>query len=121
VKFAALRVSFRRVKRLFASSRIGTSTQPYGALATWLITLINIVSGNFDRAGGYMFTSPAVDLVDPRFGTKPGGFDRWRSRVRDLPEFSGELPVSTMAETRIDELCGNAAFSGLPVTVESTI
>lgn len=78
--------------------RIGTSTQTFGALSTWLVTLINIASGNFDRAGGYMFASPAIDLVEPQFGIESGGFNRWSSRVRKLPEFSGEFPVSTMAD-----------------------
>lgn len=83
--------------------RIGTSTQTFGGLATWLVALVNIASGNFDRAGGYMFTSPAIDLVDPKYGIERGGFDRWRSRVRGLPEFSGELPVSTIADEILEE------------------
>ena len=83
--------------------RIGTSTQPFGAIATWLVALVNIASGNFDRAGGYMFTSPAIDLVDPQFAIERGGFDRWKSRVRNLPEFSGELPVSTLADEILEE------------------
>lgn len=83
--------------------RIGTSTQPFGGLATWLVALVNIASGNFDRAGGYMFTSPAIDLVDPQFDIERGGFARWRSRVRNLPEFAGELPVSTIADEILGE------------------
>jgi anaerobic selenocysteine-containing dehydrogenase len=31
-------------------------------------------------------------------GIGPGAFGRWRSRVRGLPEFGGELPVVTLAE-----------------------
>ena len=85
--------------------RIGTSTQPFGALATWLVALVNIASGNFDRAGGYMFTSPAIDLVDP-LAIDRGGFDRWKSRVRNLPEFSGELPVSTIADEILEKETG---------------
>jgi anaerobic selenocysteine-containing dehydrogenase len=46
-----------------------------------------------------MYTTAAVDLE--RLARLVGfelGFDRWRSRVRGLPEFGGELPVVTMAE-----------------------
>ena len=43
-----------------------------------------------------MFPSPAIDLVRGKKGAQPLG--RWTSRVRGLPEFYGELPVSTMAE-----------------------
>ena len=76
--------------------RMGVSTQAHGGLCHWLINLINIVSGHFDLAGGMMFPSPAIDLVEGKKGKHPLG--RWTSRVRDMPEFYGELPVSVMAE-----------------------
>jgi anaerobic selenocysteine-containing dehydrogenase len=92
----------RRVAREFAAAgaaicygRMGVSTQRFGALCQWLIQLINIATGNLDREGGSLFTLPAVDQV-PRIG--PGGFDRHRSRVRNLPEFDRELPAAAMAE-----------------------
>jgi anaerobic selenocysteine-containing dehydrogenase len=76
--------------------RMGVSTQRYGSLCQWLINCINIVTGNFDTPGGAMFTRPAIDVLA---GAKPRPvFGRWKSRVRGLPEFMGELPVSTMAE-----------------------
>ena len=79
--------------------RMGVSVQQHGGLCQWLINVLNIVSGNFDRAGGAMFTTPAVDL--PAVTAAQGGrghYDRYRSRVRGLPEFGGELPVSALAE-----------------------
>ncbi len=92
----------RRIAREFAAAgaaicygRMGVSTQRFGALCQWLIQLINIATGNLDREGGSLFTLPAVDQV-PRTG--PGGFDRHRSRVRNLPEFDRELPAAAMAE-----------------------
>lgn len=85
--------------------RVGTSTQEFGALCQWLIYALNIVTGNFDRAGGAMFPLPAVDVVGmPRsFAAGRGGFGRFRSRVRGLPEFGGELPVVTLAEEILTE------------------
>jgi anaerobic selenocysteine-containing dehydrogenase len=77
--------------------RVGTSTQLFGALCAWLINLINVVTGNFDSPGGAMFTNPLVDLINPKLGER-GGFRRWASRVRELPEFSGDLPVGTLAD-----------------------
>jgi anaerobic selenocysteine-containing dehydrogenase len=115
-----------RLTREFAASdsavcygRIGLSTQAFGGLCQWLINAINILTGNFDRAGGAMFTSPAFDLLQ---AAKGGGvYDRWRSRVREAPEFMGELPVSVLAEEmltagegRIRALvtsCGNPVLS----------
>ena len=80
--------------------RVGTSTQSYGALCCVLINALNALTGNLDRAGGVMFPTPALDpLTLPRgVGPGPGGFARFTSRVRGLPEFGGELPVATLAE-----------------------
>jgi len=79
---------------------MGTSTQEFGSLCMWLINLINAVTGNLDEPGGSMFSSPAVDVLNTAggFGAGRGSYDRWRSRVRDLPEFGGELPSATIAE-----------------------
>ena len=79
--------------------RVGVCTQEFGGLAAWLINVLNVVTGNFDRAGGAMFTTPAADLVGlaTRLGER-GHFGVWKSRVRGLPEFGGELPVAALAE-----------------------
>ena len=79
--------------------RMGVSTQVYGTMCQWLINLINILTGNFDRRGGVLFTKPAFDAVTlaARLGSR-GSFGRRRSRVRQLPEFSGEYPSSTLAD-----------------------
>lgn len=80
-------------------ARMGLSVQQYGGLCQWLVSVLNIVSGNFDRPGGVMFTKPAIDL--PAILAARGGrghFDKYRSRVRKLPEFGGEFPVAVMAE-----------------------
>jgi anaerobic selenocysteine-containing dehydrogenase len=77
--------------------RLGVSTQEFGAVCQWAIQCLNIVAGNLDHEGGVMLTSPAVDLVGRGIIGK-GHHDLWRSRVRDLPEFAGELPSSTLAD-----------------------
>lgn len=77
--------------------RVGVSTQEFGLVATWALQLLNLVTGNLDRPGGVMLTRPAVDAVG-RGLIGRGHHDAWRSRVRGLPEFAGELPVATLAE-----------------------
>ena len=82
-----------------AYGRVGVSMQEFGGLACWLISALNVVTGRLDVRGGAMFTRPAVDILkaDQR---SPDGlrFGRWTSRIRGLPEFAGELPVSALAE-----------------------
>lgn len=80
-------------------SRMGTSTQAFGGLATWLVYCLNILTGKLDAVGGVRFTQPAIDLVAlGALAGQNGHFDTRRSRVRGLPEFSGEYPASTMAD-----------------------
>lgn len=96
----------RRLTREFALApsavcygRMGLSTQAFGSLCQWLVQLVNMLTGNLDREGGAMFTLPAFDLVGQQALTgKFGAFGRWKSRVRGLPEFGGELPVAALAE-----------------------
>ena len=77
--------------------RMGVSTQVHGVVCQWAIQVINILTGNLDAVGGTMFTSPAVDMVGKGLLGR-GHLGRWHSRVRGLPEFGGELPVSVLAE-----------------------
>src|SRR5687768_1462518 len=84
--------------------RIGVSTQEFGGVCQWLINVLNVVTGNLDRAGGAMFTLPAFDPVTAPQSVSPrGSFGRWHSRVRKLPEFAGELPVAALAEEILTE------------------
>lgn len=79
--------------------RMGTSTQAHGGVATWLIYVINILTGKLDVPGGMMFTQPAIDLVAlGALSGQQGHFGKRFSRVRKLPEFAGEYPASTMAD-----------------------
>ena len=117
----------RQLAREFAASpaavcygRMGVSTQAFGALSQWLIQLLNIVTGNLDREGGAMFTSPALDTrrSGVGFGT-PGSFAKRKTRVRGLPEFSGEYPVAALAEEILtpgkDQIRGLVTAAGNPV------
>jgi anaerobic selenocysteine-containing dehydrogenase len=80
-----------------AYGRIGVSTQGFGSVCQWAIQLLNLLTGNFDREGGVLLTEPAVDVIG-RGVAGPGHHDVWRSRVRGIPEFGGELPVAVLRE-----------------------
>jgi anaerobic selenocysteine-containing dehydrogenase len=79
--------------------RIGTSTVEFGTLGSWLVDVINVLTGNLDRPGGAMFPLGAA-MPAPR-PAKPGrGFriGRWHSRVSGHPEALSELPAAALAE-----------------------
>ena len=80
-----------------AYGRIGVSTQEFGLVCQWAVQLLNLVTGNTDREGGTLLTSPAIDAIG-RGLLGRGHFDRHRSRVREAPEFAGELPVAVLRE-----------------------
>ncbi|MCT7369264.1 molybdopterin-dependent oxidoreductase [Mycolicibacterium llatzerense] len=79
--------------------RIGTSTVEFGTIGSWLVDVINVLTGNLDRPGGVMFPLGAAAAA-PR-PPKPGrGFrtGRWASRVSGYPEVLSELPAAALAE-----------------------
>lgn len=78
-------------------SRIGVSAGPWGTVCQWAVNCLNTLTGNLDRPGGAMFTTPAIDAVGTGLIGR-GHHDAWRSRVRDLPETAGELPVAALRE-----------------------
>ncbi len=79
--------------------RIGTSTVEFGTLGSWLVDVINVLTGNLDRPGGAMFplgaAIPAPRPPKPGRGFKTG---RWSSRVSGYPEALSELPAAALAE-----------------------
>ncbi|MGB3441790.1 MAG: molybdopterin-dependent oxidoreductase [Actinophytocola sp.] len=108
--------------RAVVYGRIGTTTQAFGTLASWLIDVLNVLTGNLDREGGAMFPLAAAGQANAR-PSKRRGFTtgRWHSRVRGLPEVVGELPVATLADEILTPgdgqvralitVCGNPCLS----------
>ena len=88
-------------ERAAVYARIGTCTQEFGTLASWLVDVLNVLTGNLDREGGAMFPLAAAGQRNAS-GTPGAGkgvrMGRWQSRVRGLPETYGELPVAVLAE-----------------------
>jgi anaerobic selenocysteine-containing dehydrogenase len=88
-------------ERAAVYGRIGTCTQDFGTHASWLVDVLNVLTGNLDREGGAMFTRSAAGQKNSSGAGGSGRgvrFGRWSSRVRGLPELYGELPVSVLAE-----------------------
>lgn len=88
-------------ERAAVYGRIGLCNQEFGTLATWMVDVLNVLTGNLDRVGGAMWANPIAwsltSLPDPQYAD---GFvmHRWRSRVRGAPEVLGQVPVSCLAE-----------------------
>ncbi|MFC4083278.1 molybdopterin-dependent oxidoreductase [Amycolatopsis samaneae] len=75
--------------------RIGTTTQAFGTVASWLVDVLNVLTGNLDREGGVLFPLAAAG---PSSRSRAFTTGRWASRVRGYPEVLGELPVATLAD-----------------------
>ncbi|ARV18031.1 Polysulfide reductase chain A [Curvibacter sp. AEP1-3] len=82
-------------------ARIGTCTQQYGTLASWLVDVLNTLTGHLDMEGGMLFAKSAA-FASNTVG-KPGigkgvSTGRHHARVSGAPEVYGELPITCMAE-----------------------
>jgi anaerobic selenocysteine-containing dehydrogenase len=80
--------------------RTGSSQQPFGSVTSWLIDVVNAVTGNLDGPGGAMIpigVTPSI-FLNERYQNGVAPHHRWFSRVRGLPEVAGQLPVVVMAE-----------------------
>ena len=88
-------------ERAAVYGRLGTCTQEYGSLSSWLIDVLNVLTGHLDEPGGAMFPkSPAFSAnTEGAPGTGRGVVTgRHRSRVSGAPEVFGELPTGCLAE-----------------------
>lgn len=100
--------TMRRLARELAAAehaavygRIGTCTQRFGTLNSWLIDVLNILTGHLDEPGGMMFPKAAAFAANTL--GKPGSgrgivTGRRKSRVSGAPEVFGELPITLLAE-----------------------
>jgi len=90
---------FAGAESAVAYGRLGVCHQPSGTVTHWLINVLNAVTGNLDRPGGAMFTSPPVDLgriLRTLWGRS--SYDTFRSRGANLPDINGELPVVALPD-----------------------
>lgn len=81
--------------------RIGTCTQEYGTLASWLVDVLNVLTGHLDAPGGAMFPKAAAFAANTMGAPGRGKgitIGRRTSRVSRAPEVFGELPMGCLAE-----------------------
>jgi len=88
-------------KHAVVYGRVGTCTQEYGTLCSWLVDVLNVLTGHLDEPGGAMFPKAAAlqsnSMGNP--GTGKGIITgRRKSRVSGAPEVLGEFPMSCLAE-----------------------
>jgi anaerobic selenocysteine-containing dehydrogenase len=92
-----LALEFADAPSAAAYARIGTCNAHHGTVSQWASDLLNLVAGRLGAVGGAIFPEPAIDTA--ALGRFLGdGHDRWRSRVRQLPETLGDLPGATLAD-----------------------
>jgi anaerobic selenocysteine-containing dehydrogenase len=119
-KIRRLAKEMATAKSAVCYSRMGASVQRFGGLCQWLTNVLNVITGNFDREGGVMFTQPAFDFVAMQSNKgKPNSYGRYESRVKKLPFYNGEFPVATLADEILTEgegqIKGLVAIAGNPV------
>ena len=97
----ALARTLAATPRAAVYGRIGTCTQEFGTLSSWLIDVINVLSGHLDTEGGAMFPCAPAFAANTRGKAGRGRgvvMGRYASRVAGAPEVSGELPLTCLAE-----------------------
>ncbi len=90
-----------RTEHAAVYGRIGTCVQEFGTVNSWLVDVLNVLTGHLDHPGGAMFTKAAAFATNT--AGKPGSgrgviTGRWKSRVSGKPEVYGEIPMNCMAE-----------------------
>jgi anaerobic selenocysteine-containing dehydrogenase len=88
-------------ERAAVYARIGTCTQEYGTLASWLVDVLNVLTGHLDAPGGAMFAKSAAFASNTagKSGIGKGvTTGRHHARVSGAPEVYGELPMTCLAE-----------------------
>jgi anaerobic selenocysteine-containing dehydrogenase len=93
--------ALRQAPRAALYGRLGTCTQPYGTLCSWLVEVLNLVTGRIDAEGGMRWPlAPAFQANSTGAGGRGRGviMGRRRSRVSGAPEVMGEFPMGCLAE-----------------------
>ncbi len=79
--------------------RIGTCVQEFGALSSWLVDVVTLLTGNLDEPGGAMFPRSAAGQLEPSTAKpRPMAVGRYRTIARNLPEIEGQLPAISLVE-----------------------
>ena len=97
----ALARQLANTPRAAVYARIGTCTQEYGTLASWLVDVLNVLTGHLDAPGGAMFANAAAFSANSSGSAGRGkgvATGRRHARVSGAPEMMGEFPINCIAE-----------------------
>lgn len=78
--------------------RIGTCTQRFGTLTSWLLDVAAILTGHLDEPGCMMFPRPATGDTEPGRQQPELPVGLYKTAARELPLVDGQLPAGAMAE-----------------------
>jgi anaerobic selenocysteine-containing dehydrogenase len=89
--------------RAVVYGRIGTCVQAFGTIASWLINVLNALTGNLDVAGGAMFADPVARVPwerpwAPKALSDQSVFSQPGDNLRSFRRVLGELPSSAFAD-----------------------
>jgi anaerobic selenocysteine-containing dehydrogenase len=76
--------------------RTGSCLGRFGTLVAFLLDALNVVTGNLDAPGGWVFGRPAIALDEVAESTGLATYGSWRSRVGGFPDVLGAAPASLM-------------------------
>ena len=88
-------------ERAVVYGRLGTCLQEHGTLTSWLIDVVNVLTGHLDEPGGSMFATPPAFAGNT---TGPAGMGigvatgTYASRVSGVPEVMNQFPLACLAE-----------------------
>ena len=95
----ALALEIAAAKHAAVYGRIGTCTQEFGTLASWLVDVVGALTGNLDAVGGTLWSTqvaPHLSLTPP-LPTNSPLFTK-TNRVRGVRGVLGQYPASCLAE-----------------------
>jgi len=96
--------------------RIGLCTQEFGTLASWLVYVVNVLTGRLDAEGGMLFPRSATGRSEPGRPVEPFAFGRYHTAARGVPEVGAQVPCGLLAEEIEAASADEARMRGL-VTV----
>lgn len=92
---------FAAAPRAAVYGRMGTCANAFGTLCSWLIDVLNVLTGRLDQPGGAMFPlAPAFQNNSTGAPGRGRGIvtGRQHARISGAPEVFGELPMVCLAE-----------------------
>jgi anaerobic selenocysteine-containing dehydrogenase len=111
----------RRLVREFCGAkgawygRIGLCTQEFGTLASWLVYVVNALTGRLDAEGGMMFPRPASGKAEAGRPFEEFVIGDYKTAKRGIPRVAGQLPCGVMAEEIEQASAGDERMRGLVV------